>query len=190
MVQNIMVNISLLQHYSENNFKNIMYTAYHESLQLNLCSLQYLIVSWASKKFSLNYIVQGMPSLKTYSSFLIPILTDTACFSICRMVTRNTRCVWVRLKDCDGLERQPTFVNVQSDEYLDDVIKACLAVSKVNIAPNLVKVFSADDSTDPIETVIPVDDLIRSNRGTISSPLLLQCPQWKVMFSLIHVYLL
>lgn len=131
-----------------------------------------------------------MPPLNTYSSFLIAILTDTACFSICRMVTRNTRCVWIRLKDCDGLERQPTFVDVQSDGYLDDVIKACLAVSNVNIAPNLVKVFSGGDSTDPIDAMMTVDDLIRSNRGTISSPLLLQCPQYKVVFSLIHVYLL
>ena len=100
------------------------------------------------------------------------------------MASRSTVRVWVKLKDCDGRMREPTSVHVQRNDFIDDIIKACLDVSKVNIAPNLVKVFSADDSTDPIETVIPVDDLIKSNCGTTSSPLLLQCPQYKVILRL------
>ena len=100
------------------------------------------------------------------------------------MATRNTQCVWVKLKDCDGVERQPTCVNVPSDGFVDDVIKEGLAVSKVNIAPNLVEVLSGGDSTDPIETVMPVNNLLQRNCGTISSPLFLQCPQWQVIFRL------
>ena len=105
------------------------------------------------------------------------------------MATRNTLRVWVKFKDCDGVERQPTSVNVQSDGFVDDVIKEALAVSRVNIAPNLVKVFSGGDSTDPIETVMPANKLIQRNCGTISSPLFLQCPQWKVIFRLRNMYL-
>ena len=103
------------------------------------------------------------------------------------MAAKSTLRVWVKLKDCDGRMREPTSVRLQSDDFIDDVIKACLDVSKVNIAPNLVKVFSAADSTDPIDVTMTVDDLIKSNRGTTSSPLFLECPQYQVILRLSNI---
>ena len=100
------------------------------------------------------------------------------------MAARNTLRVWVKLKDCDGHMMEPTSVRLQSNDFVDDVIKACLAVSNVSIAPNLVKVFTGDDCTNPIDAMMTVDDLIRSDCGTTSSPLLLECPQYKVILRL------
>ena len=101
------------------------------------------------------------------------------------MAARNTLRVWVKLKDCDGRMREPTSVHVQSNGFVDDVIKACLDVSKVNIAPNLLKVFSSGNS--PIDPMMTVDDLMRYNHGRTSSPLLLECPQYKVILRLANI---